>query len=244
MDSADGAKVLKTAFPGALVKIEQDLFEKSGAEEVSEAALQRIALLPGGGRMIFNQTEGPCVIDIDAGAASGGTSKPVNDKINTAAAVSLPGELSRRAIGGRIVIDFLPPSSRDAHGKLSKQTAEIAKHLGGRAGKLSKDGLYDMTLPRTRMSLLECATEPAGDDWPIAGRRFTVDWIAKEAMRKLERSLARNPSSRPRLVVSRDLKDYLDAHDSWTARLIEKYSARFSIDADDSRENRTYDLVE
>ena len=243
IDSA-GANALKAAMPGISVAIGENLFEQSQAEEALEAALERIAPLHGGGRMIFDQTEGPCIIDIDAGAASGGSSKPVNDAINRSATAKLGRELSRRGIGGRIVVDFLPPSSDAARKTLLSAMKKIAQALGGRAGGLSKDGLFDMTLPRTKLSLLERATETGGDGWPVAGRRFTLDWTAKEAVRKLECALARAPSSRPRLVVSQDLRDYLNAHDRWIARLIKKYSARFSIDADETRESRTYDLAE
>ena len=243
-DSANGANAIKAATPGVSVEIGENLFEQSQAEEALDAALQRIALLPGGGRMIFDQTEGPCIIDVDAGAAAGGGNTSVNDAINKTAAAKFGLELSRRAIGGRVVVDFLPPSSEDARKALYGAAKKITQAFGGRAGSLSKDGLFDMTLQRSKLSLLERATEFAGDSWPVAGRRFTLEWIAKEAIRNLERTLARAPSSRPRLVVSPDLKDYLDDHNSWTARLIEKYSARFSIDADETRERRTYDLAE
>jgi len=244
IDSAEAAKTLKQTMLGDEINIGQDLFEHRTAEEALEAALQRDVLLPGGGRLIFDQTEGPCVIDIDAGDAVGATSTSINDKINSAAASHLHTALSQRAIGGRIIVDFLPPSSAAARKGLQTATKGIAQKFGGRAGNLSKDGLFDMTLPRTKQSLLERATEPVGEDWPAPGRRLTLDWTAKEAIRKLERTLARMPSSRPRLIVSSALKSYLDDHGSWTARLIAKYSARFSIDEDKTLESRTYDLVE
>lgn len=245
INDATAAAALKQALPTAQVEIEQDLFDHYDGDAALEEALEHVVSLPGDGRLIFDQTEGPCVIDVDAGALAGTASQSVNDKTNSLAASRLYGELSRRAIGGRIIVDFLPPSSGASSKALLQMLREqVAKPLGGRAGNLSKDGLFDMTLPKTSASLLERATRPAGSQWPVSGRQFSLDWIAKEAIRRLEQALSKASSARPKLVVSSDLSDYLNQRPEWTDRLAEKYTRRFSIDIDQQKSANTYDLAE
>ncbi|MEQ1769415.1 MAG: hypothetical protein ABL879_06200, partial [Devosia sp.] len=63
--------------------------------------------------------------------------------MNVAAANALFGELSRRGIGGRIVVDFLAfPHARSR--ETFKKTLARAKHgYNCRFGALAPDGLFD-----------------------------------------------------------------------------------------------------
>lgn len=239
------AAVLR-AHGAARVSVEPAPFQTYAAEEALASALCREVALPGGARLIVDETAGGAVIDIDAASAADGASGRLGDKVNRAAALAIPGELARRAIGGRVVIDFLPPSDAEARGKLLETLKRAAKGVcEARFGRLSADGLFDLTAPRTRLSLLEEACEPAGGDWPVPGRRFTLDWQAKEATGALERILAARPKARARLVVGAAIGACLrERRPQWTARLMARYGARFAIEEDGGREERSYSALE
>ncbi|MEZ5922648.1 MAG: ribonuclease E/G [Parvularculaceae bacterium] len=173
-------------------------------------------------------------------------SASVNDQTNEAAARRILLEIGRRQLGGRVIIDFLPASNAAARAKLADTLKAGLKSIPkSRFGRLNADGLCDLTLPRTSLSLLEQATEPAGAGWPAKGRRFTRDWSAKAAIRTLEGALGARPSSRPRLIVGPEIADYLEGErPQWAERLKQKFGARFSIERSASMEPRDHDLAE
>ncbi len=228
------------------VSIEDNPFETYGATEALERSLERVIRLSGGARLAFDEAEAMTVVDIDSGGAADGASGRLNDKVNIAAAKALPAEFSRRGVGGRIVVDFLPPSGAEARKKLTEILIQASRGVFEmRLGKLSADGVYDMTAPRTQLSLLERATEQAGDGWPVPGRRFTLDWAAKSAIGALEGALATRPSARPRLIVGASIEAYLRTkRPQWAGRLAARYGARFTIAPDDKLEERSFDLAE
>lgn len=218
------------------------------SKELDEAiaeALLRTMTLPQGALAHFHETEAGVLVDIDSASAAEGATGSLNDKINLGAASRLPKELSRRSIGGRVIVDFLPPSGAGARAKLNEAMKEgLSRVPRARYGKLSSDGLCDLTLPRERLSLLQVATEPSGSRWPVEGRRFTLDWSAKSAVRALETELIARPSSRPRLLVSPDIGDYLSTmRRQWAARLAQKYGARFAIETGASMESRNHEVA-
>ncbi|MEZ5914115.1 MAG: hypothetical protein R3C42_00630 [Parvularculaceae bacterium] len=96
-----------------------------------------------------------------------------------------------------------------------------------------------------RQTLLEQASEPVGEGWPVCGRRFTLDWSAKAGIRALERALRTQPALRPRLIVAADMFEYLE-HDrpQWRARIADKFSARFDIIRSETLKSGAYDIAE
>lgn len=209
-----------------------------------DASLERIEPLQGGGRLIIDETEGGAVIDVDAGEAARPGARPVNDRINAQAAAALYGALGRRRIGGRIVVDFLPPSSAEARAALVASLKAGAAFYPRRLGRLSVDGLLDMTAPRVADSLLGHATEPADERLVRPGRRLTLDFAARRAVRALERRLGARPSGRLRLIVGADLQRYLGRNGHWLDRVAARYGARFEVTVDVARQARTYDVAE
>ena len=140
----------------------------------------------------------------------------------------------------------MPPTGATARNALvDSLKAGLDEIAGARFGRIAPDGLCDFTLPRTRLSLLEQATAPAGDGWPVSGRCFTIDWSAKSAVRTLERALRRRPSLRPRLFAPAGVLRYLERdRPQWRARLAEKYGARFDIIENDKLNAGRHDLAE
>lgn len=245
VDSADAASLLRRAEPEAVISVGENLFEECGAEAALEESLERLVSLPGGARLVMDEAEALTVVDVDSGSMAEGASGRLNDKVNLAASRRLFAELSRRAIGGRVVVDFLPPSGAEARKALTDRLRQSAKGVYDcRFGKLSVDGVFDLTAPRERLSLIERASEAAGEGWARPGRRFTLDWRAKKAMRALEQGLRGRPAARFRLFAGRALAVYLGGRPQWTERLAARHSARFDIIMDDKLEERSFDLAE
>lgn len=210
-----------------------------------DEALQQDVALPGGARMRIEETEALVAVDIDMGSAAETNAALMNDAVNRAAAARLFRELSRRSVGGRIVVDFLPPGSPDKRRSFAEKlrTADLDL-FPRRGGKLAPDGLYDLTARRREVSLLHRATELAGAKWPQPGRRPTCDWRAKAAISQLEGWLRLAPSRFARLVASPDLAAYLSERPRWTSRLVERFGARFTIEEDPGLGERSFDVVE
>lgn len=235
------------AATGAAAAIDASAFEESGADETLESAFEREVSVAGGARMSFDETEALTAVDIDAAhAASGPEAGKLNNRVNHAAAGRLFRELARRGVGGRIVVDFLPPSDAAARRRLSDALKAAASGVfPGRFGRLSEDGLFDMTAPRRRLSLLEEATELAPTGAVRDARRFTLDWQAKSAVRALERRLERNRSARIVLSLSMDLHHMIaGARAQWLERVSARYGARFEVRRSEGAEERKFDVAE
>jgi Ribonuclease G/E len=232
---------------GAAAVIDPDAFASAGGDEALDSAFERDVALAGGARMIVDETEALVAVDIDAAhAASGAEAGKLNNRVNHAAAGRLFRELARRGAGGRVVVDFLPPSDGAARRRLSDALKAAASGVfPARFGRLSEDGLFDLTAPRRRLSLLEEATEPCAAGAVRQGRRFTLDWRAKTAVRALEARLEKARSQRLTLYLSMDLHHYLlSVRPQWFERVRARYGARFEARRDDTFEERRFDVAE
>ena len=246
IDSVEAAGALRTFLAAAGAKAPKLVtapvsFRDLGVDEAIEVALERFVSLDGGARLTFDETEAMTVVDIDSAGASN-----ANDRINLAAARALFPELSRRGAGGRILVDFLPPSGAKARASLFDFLASAAKGaFPGRAGKLSVDGVFDFNAPREAPTLLERASETVTrKGWIREGRRLSTDWLAKAAIRALENALATRPSARLRLLCGAALGAYLGERPQWRERLAARFGARFDIVDDADLEERSFDVSE
>lgn len=211
-----------------------------------DESLHRSVELVGGARLSFHETSAGVMIDVDTASAwERAAAARLNDRTNLTAAERLPTELSRRMIGGRVVVDFLPPSGAAARNALVERIKSGLSGVEGfRFGKLAADGLADFTLSKRSFSLLELATEEAGATWPSPGRRLTLDWSAKQAIGALERELRGRPTARPLLLAGAEIATYLfDERPQWAARLASKYGARFEIRENPGMERRSHELA-
>lgn len=243
IDRADGAAALSGS--GIAARIDLRAVDEAGLSSEIDSALARDIPLPGGGRMVIDETEALTAIDVDMGGLADNSRSSANDAVNKAAAGRLFRELARRAIGGRIVIDFLPPSSPRARSELLEWlTRADADLFPRRAGRLAPDGLFDMTAPRREASLLERATEPAGKDLVRQGRRETLDWRGKAAVFALERQLRRSPSAFFELLAAPGVAAYLSAQTTWIDRLQERYGARVTIVECKELGERRFDIAQ
>jgi Ribonuclease G/E len=223
LNRPDAAAALTAS--GFSAAVDERAVDEISIEEAIAQALELEIAFGEGARMLFSETPGGAVIDVDAGSASNDSRKP-NDRVNAMAAARLFGDLSRRGIGGRVVVDFLPPSSATARRTLL-ETLAAQNGRESRLGKLAPDGLLDLTSPRRDFSLLERASEPFGDGALTPGRRPTLDWAAKRAVAALERRLRRQPRHRFALEAGAEILRYLESRPPWRARLVERNGARF-----------------
>lgn len=240
------AKRLIEDYASAPVEFGDAVFKLLQLDQAIAEALEPFVSLEQGGVLNFHETQAGALIDVDSASAAAGATGRLNDKINLAAAVRIFPEISRRAIAGRVIVDFLPPSGAAARAKLAETVKDnLTLFDRARFGKLSADGLCDFTIPRQRLSLLMSMTEPAGKGWPVEGRLFTLDRAAKSAGSALEGALTARPSGTPRLIVASDIADYLvTKRPQWAERLRSKFGARIRIEADAIREARAYELVD
>jgi Ribonuclease G/E len=241
VDRPEAALALRRAGADAAVD-EPSVFAADLIGEI-ERALQQEAPLFGGARLVFDETEAGAAIDVDmASAAANGAAR--NDAVNRDATARLFRELAKRDIGGRIVVDFLPPSSAAQRASLLAALAESERELfPRRTGRLARDGLFDCTAPRTGPSLLARLSEPADGDLR-KGRRLSLDWAAILALASAERRLARSPALTFELLAGEALATYLQARLSWLARIRERFGARLTIVCEKRLERTQFDIVE
>lgn len=146
------------------------VMEAAIGERINDA-LEPVVPLAGGGHLIITETPAGVMIDIDSGAGgAAGAARPamatgrkasVSAAINRAAAARLAGVIPARRLGGRIIIDFLTPQDGEARKSLGRAVDTLARAIGGRVGSVRKDGLADMTVPRSGPSLLAALSVPA-----------------------------------------------------------------------------------
>ncbi|MFN3959627.1 MAG: ribonuclease E/G [Parvularculaceae bacterium] len=240
VDQPDAAHAL--AYDGVTASCDTGRVAALDLEGAIAAALESVVALGGGARMTIEETSGGCVVDVDAGPAAEASRKP-NDAVNRRAAGALFGELGRRGIGGRVIVDFLPPSSPAARKALAAELENNAAPFERRLGKLAPDGLLDLTAPRRDFSLLERASAPASEGCIRAGRRLTLDWTARRAVAAIEGRLSRHPRLRVTLEAGAAIARYLADRPQWLGRLAERYGPRALIEATE-RPERTFDVRE
>ncbi|MEO1240668.1 MAG: ribonuclease E/G [Pseudomonadota bacterium] len=220
------------------------LFESFGAEQALEEAFDRCAPLEGGGRLIIDEAQAVTAIDVDTAGLTASSPERLREKIALSAACEAAHQIILRNLGGHIVIDF-PALKGDASRKRFNENLRIAMSTidGAGAFSFSKSGLFSMTVPHHMQSLMERFTEDSGE-YPAPGRRFTVDWQAQSAIRKLEHHLRAAPAARFLLRLGEALDAYISDRGEWLERLRDRFGARFDLVADEIMMERSFELSE
>ena len=243
IDSGPAKSLLQAKLDGQEVQvIHQDgnLFTSYSAQAVLDNAFLPVVNLAGGGRLIINETEALIAIDVDTGDAAASSSARLADKINMDAAKTAAREIMLRGLGGKLVIDFLPASgaARDKLNDMLKTCFPGAQKAGW-----AKSGLFSFVLPRPGQSLIERFTEPLPAS-PIDGRIFTVEFLAKSLVQQMTMRLRASPQVKLQVRMGGAIKKHLDERPAWVERLRGAFGVRFELIADDSFEDRTFDLTE
>lgn len=220
------------------------LFAANGVDAELAAAFDRIAPLPGGGFLVIDEAQALTAIDVDTGGLAASSPARLREKIAFLAADEAVRQISLRKIGGHIVIDFPEITSDTGRKRFRDYLHKALSRLeGAGAASFSKSGLFSFNAPHRELSLLDRFTETAACD-PLAGRRFTVDTLAKRAIAALERNLRSAPSARYQLILREDVNAFLAARPQWIERLMERFGPRFVISAAMAKMEQGFELSE
>ncbi len=247
IDDGKASAVLKASGVKANISYEQHsvaLFEVYDVESALETAFDRYAPLKGGGNLVIDEVQALTAIDVDTGGLTASSPVRLREKIAIAAAYEAARQIRLRNIGGHIVIDFPSISGKAARARFNEQLQNAMACIDGAgAFSFSKSGLFSFTAPHRAQSVQERFTDVAPGT-PLPGRRFTLDWQAKSAIRSLEHRLRAEPRAVLHLRLGLSLNDYMKARAIWFDRLRDRYGARFEIVADNKMEERSFDVSE
>jgi ribonuclease G len=218
------------------------LFEAYGIEdEIAELIEPRVAL-PSGGWITIEATEALTAIDVNSGSyVQGAGLEETSLKVNIEAAVAIGRQLRLRGVGGLIVIDFI-------HLELPEHIARLLSALEAACSKgrvpvqilgMSEFGLVEMTRKRVRDPLVARLTENC-HRCDGHGRRKTIETVAVEMMRQIERAHAASPDRKIMLHAAPVMVRWLDSHEEdFRAALAKRGIMRVDIErgSDTRREN-------
>jgi len=218
------------------------LFEAFGIEdEIATLSQPRVAL-PSGGWITIEATEALTAIDVNSGSyiASGGLEE-TSLKINLEAAEAIGRQLRLRGVGGLIVIDFIHlAEAGNIQRVLDALNAACVKgRVPSQILGMSEFGLVEMTRKRVRDPLAKRLTENCRR-CDGHGRRKTVETVAVEMMRRMERACAAAPGKEIVLRAAPVMVRWIEAHeDEIRNALTRRGVMRFRIEAhaDQRREN-------
>ncbi|MFH1394946.1 MAG: Rne/Rng family ribonuclease [Candidatus Omnitrophota bacterium] len=235
-------KFLKAFMPALKKKVklyngQVPLFEKYKLDKKIDEIFERKVALKSGGYLIIEQTEGVVVIDVNTGSFVGKESlEETAFKTNTEAAGEIPKQLILRDIGGIIIIDFIDMETKDHRDKifhfLQQKLQSDKARINVRA--ISQFGVVEMTRQRRRKSLEGTSRV----DCPYCGGKGkikSVETIAIETARKIERTLSNSQKKRKHIKVSSH-PDINDALISDQARILSgiqrKYRCKIELEED------------
>jgi ribonuclease G len=224
IDDADAAAEARAyaerAMPALLDRIEiygspEPLFEAFGIEDEIAHLIEPRVALPSGGWITIEATEALTAIDVNSGSyVEAAGLEETSLKVNLEAADMIGRQLRLRGVGGLIVIDFI-------HLEQSANIDRLLQALQAACGKgrvpsqilgMSEFGLVEMTRKRVRDPLVARVTETCRR-CDGHGRRKTVETVAVEMLRQIERAHAAAPDKSIVLRAAPVMARWLDAHD-------------------------------
>ena len=218
------------------------LFEDWGIEdEIAGLAEPRVPL-PSGGWITIEATEALTAVDVNSGSyiAAGGLEE-TSLKVNLEAAEAIGRQLRLRGIGGLIVIDFIHLAEPANIQRLldALNAACVKGRVPSQILGMSEFGLVEMTRKRVRDPLAKRLTENCRR-CDGHGRRKTVETVAVEMMRRIERAAAAAPGKQIVLRAAPVMVRWLEAHEDEIRGVLGRRGVmRFRIEAhgDQRREN-------
>jgi ribonuclease G len=238
------------AMPAMAAKIEAyqggaPLFEQFGIEDsIAELSSPRVAL-PSGGWITIESTEALTAIDVNSGSyvTSGGLEE-TSVKVNLEAAEAIGRQLRLRGVGGLIVIDFIHLENKDNIARVLT-ALEIACAKGRVPSQIlgmSEFGLVEMTRKRVREPLAKRLTENCRR-CDGHGRRKTVEAVAVEMLRQVERAAASAPGRPVVLRAAPVMVRWLEAHDGEIrGALLRRGVAQLRIEINGEQRRETFDV--
>jgi ribonuclease G len=221
------------------------LFENWGIEDEIALLAQPRVPLPSGGWITIEGTEALTVIDVNSGSyVEGGGLEETSLKVNLEAAQTIGRQLRLRGIGGLIVIDFIHLSSQDNIERvLEALNVACAKgRVPSQILGMSEFGLVEMTRKRVRDPLVTRMTEDCRR-CDGHGRRKTVETVAIEMMRRIERAHAAAPGKEIVLRAAPVMVRWLQANEAEIrAALLRRGTARVRFEANNETRRENFDV--
>ena len=149
------------------------IFEHFDVERQLNNAFRRKVWLPGGGYLVFDETEALVAIDINTGRHKGGSSQEESIlEVNLESAEEIARQLRLRNVGGLVVIDFIDMKQRKNRTAVYRKMKEGVRIDKARTNLLpiSDLGLLEMTRQRAQQSI----SSSAHVDCPYCRGRGTV----------------------------------------------------------------------
>lgn len=149
------------------------IFDHFDVERQLNNAFRRKVWLPGGGYLVFDETEALVAIDINTGRHKGGNSQEESIlEVNLEAAEEIARQLRLRNVGGLVVIDFIDMRQRKNRQQVYRKLREGVRKDKARTNLLpiSDLGLLEMTRQRAKESISSAAYV----DCPYCRGRGTV----------------------------------------------------------------------
>lgn len=139
------------------IEINSEPFAEYGIEEVISDALQKTVMLPGGGRIIIEETRACVAIDVDSGDDKGHGSV---SRLNEEAAREIACQIRLRNLSGKILVDFAGSSEyKYIKPVIEVLEQELAKDSNkSRVMGLSKAGMVEILRVRRRPPLSDLMT--------------------------------------------------------------------------------------
>lgn len=132
------------------------ILEYLDVERQIDNAFRRKVWLPGGGYLIFDETEALVAIDINTGRHKGGDSQEESiTQVNLESAEEIARQLRLRNVGGLVVIDFIDMKQRKNRNAVYRRLREAMADDTARTNILpiSDLGLLEMTRQRQEESI-------------------------------------------------------------------------------------------
>ena len=171
------------------------LFEAFDIEDEIALLAQPRVPLPSGGWITIEATEALTAIDVNSGSyVEGAGLEETSLNVNLEAAMAIGRQLRLRGVGGLIVIDFIHLGAQE-NVKRVLDALDLACDKGRIPSQIlgmSEFGLVEMTRKRVRDPLATRMTENCRR-CDGHGRRKTVQTVAVEMMRRVERAHAAAP---------------------------------------------------
>ncbi|HEX3486559.1 MAG TPA: Rne/Rng family ribonuclease [Micropepsaceae bacterium] len=221
------------------------LFEAWGIEDEIALLVQPRVPLLSGGWITIEATEALTAIDVNSGSyIEAGGLEETSLKVNMEAAEAIGRQLRLRGIGGLIVIDFIHLAAKanidrvlDALNVASAKGRVPSQILG-----MSEFGLVEMTRKRVRDPLATRMTENCRR-CDGHGRRKTVETVAVDMMRRVERAHAAAPGKEIVLRAAPVMARWLSSHeDEFRAALLKRGIARLRIEANTEQRRENFDV--
>ena len=221
------------------------VFEEFHIVEQIHKALDRKVWLPSGGSLIIEHTEALTVIDVNTGKNVGTTNlEETVFKNNLEAAEEVAKQLRLRDIGGIVVIDFIDMEIKENRRRVVEafRAALARDKTRTQVFDISELGLVEMTRKRVRDPLQKRLTEDCRR-CDGHGRRKTVETVAVDILRRVERAAAAAPGKPVRVRAAPVMVRWLDAHEAEIrAALAKRGAARVSFEANNEHRRENFDV--